>query len=158
MTKKEYRHQYWLKNKEKIKLKRQTPEYKANQRKSYVKNIEKIAAYRKKYDATHKEQRKARDAKNFDNRKDKRLQYYYGISLSEYNALIAAQENCCVICKVKFNSDGYKSRPHLDHNHSTGKIRQILCNNCNSLIGYAQENVEVLTSAIDYLNKHRSLN
>jgi hypothetical protein len=41
-----------------------------------------------------------------------------------------------------------------DHNHETGKLRDLLCSSCNLLLGNCRENEEILLSAIRYLRKH----
>jgi len=42
----------------------------------------------------------------------------------------------------------------VDHNHATGKVRALLCHNCNLTLGRAKDNPNILLSCIDYLNKH----
>ena len=59
----------------------------------------------------------------------------------------------CDICKINFNLLSSKNI-HIDHNHKTNKIRGLLCNHCNSLIGMAKENTFILENAIKYLNKY----
>ena len=44
---------------------------------------------------------------------------------------------------------------NVDHDHTTGKVRELLCHNCNRALGLLQENVEIIQSALDYLNKHK---
>ena len=69
------------------------------------------------------------------------LKHRYGLTLEEYNVMIA---NGCKICASKVNL-------HVDHCHSTGKIRGILCINCNlALGGFKHSNVN-LQAAIEYL-------
>ena len=49
-------------------------------------------------------------------------------------------------------SCGSGRRLAVDHNHTTGKVRGLLCSNCNTLLGKAKDNVNILQAAIDYLN------
>ena len=74
------------------------------------------------------------------------------------------QNNLCAICnqpesrifKYKDKSKGIKlARLCLDHNHENGKIRELLCHDCNTMIGKARESIDILQAAIDYLNKHK---
>lgn len=81
------------------------------------------------------------------------LKNLYGISLSEWNSIFEAQGRRCAICKT--DTQGAKGWS-TDHNHKTNKVRGILCGKCNSILGYSQESVRVLYSAIDYLETNRS--
>ena len=65
----------------------------------------------------------------------------------DYDRLLEKQDGKCAICN---NSD---KRLCLDHNHSTGKIRGLLCTRCNRGIGLLGDNVETLKNAIEYLQK-----
>ena len=59
----------------------------------------------------------------------------------------------CEICKVELVR-GTKTDPKracVDHDHSTGEIRGVLCDTCNKMIGYAKDDVRVLYAAIKYL-------
>jgi hypothetical protein len=79
---------------------------------------------------------------------NKTLQYNFGISLEEFDRLLTEQNNGCAICGG-LNKNGF--RLAVDHNHKTGQIRGLLCNKCNSVLGYI-ENSEFLVSALSYLN------
>lgn len=74
----------------------------------------------------------------------------YGITPEIYEELLQKQNGVCAICKQKCN---YKSRLSIDHSHVTGKVRGLLCGNCNTSIGKFQDNIEVLKSAISYLER-----
>lgn len=74
----------------------------------------------------------------------------YGVNLDEE---LIKQNNKCLICDIVFTDVG-DSRPYVDHNHETGEFRGILCYNCNLLIGLANENIDILQSAVDYLIKN----
>lgn len=75
---------------------------------------------------------------------------YYGISEEEKRMMELAQNNRCKICNKLF-SEIPQNRVHIDHCHATGKIRGVLCHNCNQVIGQAKDKVEILKSAINYL-------
>lgn len=70
----------------------------------------------------------------------------YGITLDQYNQLLITQGNKCKICGKTFIKT-----PHIDHNHKTGKVRGLLCNKCNCLLGCADDNITVLNNCILYL-------
>lgn len=70
------------------------------------------------------------------------------MSSSEYDQLREAQGNLCAICH----------RPQafalgVDHDHATGRIRGLLCRNCNQGLGYFADDPERLLRAISYLNR-----
>ena len=78
----------------------------------------------------------------------------YGITLEDYQALLAKQEGKCAIC-----GNGQSSKfvsLDVDHCHRTGKVRGLLCSNCNSGLGRFSDKVTLLKSAIKYIRKHRS--
>ncbi len=74
----------------------------------------------------------------------------YKIVKSEFEQLIIKQNNCCAICEVTFET------PHIDHCHNSGKIRGLLCLNCNNGLGRFKDNVRLLQKAIEYLNGNLS--
>ncbi len=89
---------------------------------------------------------RARDPKA---RSEARRRQVYGMEAGEYDRMHAAQKGACAIC-------GYEHKSlHIDHDHKTGKVRALLCNWCNTAIGYAREDVDVLKKIIKYINKHK---
>jgi hypothetical protein len=76
-----------------------------------------------------------------------KLKHLYGLTPEQYNEILEEQ-NGCKICHKK--SDRY----HVDHDHSTGKVRGILCLSCNVAIGHFSDNLSTLQNAIAYLSKH----
>ena len=69
------------------------------------------------------------------------------ITMDEYNHMLHTQGNKCGICDLEMKT------PYIDHNHTTGVIRMLLCNNCNTLLGMAKEDHHILKNAIEYLRK-----
>ena len=61
------------------------------------------------------------------------------------------QQGCCLICKI--HQSEINKKFHVDHCHSTDKIRGLLCPDCNHLLGFAKDNTEILKNAIDYLQR-----
>lgn len=92
---------------------------------------------------------------NKDRRKDSHLKRVYGITLEKYNEMLLYQHNLCGICEQPENAIGGKDKKHIqlsiDHDHKTGRVRGLLCNNCNRGLGLLKENVEYLQNAILYL-------
>jgi hypothetical protein len=81
------------------------------------------------------------------------LRRKYGITVEEYDEQLAAQRGCCALCEATPSA----RRPlHVDHNHATGRIRGLLCFDCNAAIGLLEENVEVMARAIEYLAPNRA--
>lgn len=74
----------------------------------------------------------------------------YGLSIENYEKKFIEQDGKCLICK-RHQSILIK-RLRVDHNHSTGLIRGLLCDNCNTMIGLAHENKEHFMQAIKYLD------
>lgn len=71
----------------------------------------------------------------------------YGITYEQRDELIKKQENKCAICKGELPL-------HTDHCHKTGKVRGMLCSNCNTLLGLSGDNASVLRAAAEYLEWH----
>ncbi len=93
-----------------------------------------------------------------DKKLNNRLKHLFGISLDEYNKMLASQGGVCDIHKgpetMIYKKTGKPFRMGVDHNHATLTNRGILCSKCNSLIDWANESIEVLVNAIVYLAKH----
>lgn len=86
------------------------------------------------------------------------LRAKFGISLAEYDDMFAAQKGRCAICGKPETAkrNGVVKRLAVDHDHNTGQIRGLLCGRCNPMIGYAQDDPEVLTLGAMYLRRQRS--
>ena len=84
-----------------------------------------------------------------------RLREKYGMTIKEYNDMLESQGNVCAICgeSEQVLHNGLPRLMAVDHNHSTGAVRGILCNNCNRLIGLAEEDTHLLEKAIAYLSQ-----
>ena len=77
--------------------------------------------------------------------------YNYGIDIGEVNALYIVLRGRCMICNVFMKDGDYKTMMVIDHDHSNGKIRGLLCRRCNSAIGLLDDRPEVMQNAIKYL-------
>ncbi len=82
------------------------------------------------------------------------FKFTYGISLSQYDAMFARQEGLCAICgrpeRVSWKN-GSKKRLCVDHCHSTGKVRGLLCLLCNHALGAFNDDPELVMKAWKYL-------
>lgn len=76
----------------------------------------------------------------------------YGITHEQFEQLLIKQNFNCAICQNKLIL-AEKRKMHVDHDHATGAIRGLLCNNCNNGLGHFKDNNEYLKNAIKYLTK-----
>ena len=88
--------------------------------------------------------------KNQDNRSYK-LKSNYGMTLEQYNDLFNKQKGLCLGC-YKHQSQ-LKRRLNVDHDHKTGRIRGLLCDLCNKVLGSVYDNPETLRRLAEYLGK-----
>lgn len=140
---KAYAADYYIKNKEAV----------LNSNKNWVElNKKKHKELCKEWRVANKEKFKAicNDWRknNPEKRKAIRLKQVYGLSISDYENMIKNQNGSCLGCGR--NSSIIKL--HIDHCHSTGKVRGLLCFNCNSLLGHARDNIVILENLIKYLS------
>jgi hypothetical protein len=172
---------YYLAHQNEIRMRRQTPEFKARQtaynRKSYLDHQDERKEYRRLYCIAHHDEIKIKKSaadkayrlshgdevrakkkaysrrpgvkeRHAANGRKWSLKSKYSMTIADKDALLAKQEGKCAICRSeRFNGPG----PCIDHDHTTGKIRGILCFNCNFVLGYAHNNPLVLRLAADYL-------
>lgn len=91
--------------------------------------------------------------KKYINQKSYYWKKHYNLSIEDYNNLLIKQENRCLICGISFNN--MKNRLiHIDHDHKTNKVRGILCNKCNCLLGCANDDILILLNSIKYLERN----
>ena len=105
-------------------------------------NRDKLSEYMKDYNSKQE---------NKDRKKCLELQRSYGITLDEYNEMSHNQKGCCAICGKHVLETGTLC---VDHNHDTGAVRGLLCNNCNKGIGFLGDNLDRLRRATEYLEKY----
>lgn len=84
--------------------------------------------------------------------KNNQLQVKYGLTLESYNLMVKAQNGLCAICK---NPEKENKNLAVDHDHSNGKIRQLLCGRCNKGIGLLGDDPDLLLEAASYLQRHK---
>lgn len=145
-------------------------------RRSRIKNAEKRRAYNKKWTAENREKSNAktrrwraanRDLVNarqnarsaalgFEGRRAKKLKYSFGLTPEQFDAMHSAQGGKCAICggdgiQWQKNSKTIKVRLAIDHCHSTGKVRGLLCHGCNTALGRFGDSDDNLLRAVQYL-------
>ena len=81
------------------------------------------------------------------------LKSQYGITLEDYNLKLKEQQHKCAICNTD-EVDVFKQTLYIDHCHTTGKIRGLLCHSCNVALGLLKDSQTLLDNAKDYLRKY----
>lgn len=134
----------------------------------YAKNREKVLEQRRERYRNDPKHRKAKTQYNREHRNENRertaewrkshptrisawwLKTKYGITVEQYEALLEKQGHKCAICGKPHSVVPYK-RLNVDHDHKTGKVRGMLCHDCNLAIGFFLDDVSLLEAAIRYL-------
>jgi hypothetical protein len=80
------------------------------------------------------------------------LKTNYGISQSDYQRLFDLQDGQCAICGT--TDPKHYGMFNVDHDHETGKVRGLLCAQCNQGLGKFRDNIHFLEQAVLYLSKH----
>lgn len=78
----------------------------------------------------------------------------FGITIEQYEEMVSIQNNSCAICrKHKDDFSGRGNNFHIDHCHTTGKLRGLLCSNCNTGLGQFKDDGEIMKNAIEYIKR-----
>ena len=72
----------------------------------------------------------------------------YGITPEKWDALLKTHGGKCIVCGMPV----LDTKVRIDHNHATGEVRGLLCNSCNSGLGFFRDSPELLLRAYNYLN------
>jgi hypothetical protein len=108
-------------------------------------------AYRQANPEKVRESCRASRDKQPDKSRARNLMRSYGITIAQYDAMFAAQGGRCAIC-LSDKPRGSRGRHFaVDHCHSTGKVRGLLCSHCNTVLGKMNDNPDTLLRAVDYL-------
>lgn len=141
----------------------------AKQRQNYLANHEQRKQKLRDYHELNREAMNEQSRIYYLNNKDKAQAYYqenkeelakkdwargiyrrYGLTVEEYNNLSEQQNHVCVICQKSANAAN-SDKLHIDHCHVTGKVRGLLCTNCNNALGRAKEDPRILRAAAEYI-------
>ena len=119
-----------------------SPEYFAEY---YEKNKDRYKVARKEYYEQNKEAFWARS-----------LRTKFGLTLEQYNDMVREQNGRCAICGNEETAmrAGVIKRLSVDHDHTTGQVRQLLCHACNLAIGHLQDSSVTALRAAEYLKRH----
>lgn len=150
MASAEYHREYRQLNADKLKA------YGKEYSKKYKRlNKDSLSEYQKDYREKNRirllNNAKKRREENPDKVKSKLLEWYYGITIEDYNNLFVKQNGKCAICG-KHQSE-LKKKLSVDHNHDTNKVRGLLCPECNFGLGKFKDNKQLLISASQYLTR-----
>ncbi len=132
------------------------PRHKTEKYKAYMK------AYREKNKDKLSKQNQARTKawleRNPEMNKFYSLKHRYGIDLKEYNKLYDSQNGLCAICRLPetfiHNKTGKPQDLSVDHSHTSGKVRGLLCQSCNHGLGKFKDDVDICRAAANYLEKY----
>jgi len=105
-------------------------------------------AYQKRY--RDNPQNKAKQRLYQEGTKDKirsnHLLRKFDLTQAEYDDMLTGQDNCCAICLRPFTETAC-----VDHDHTTGNVRGLLCQACNRMLGQSGDNPQILRSGAEYL-------
>jgi hypothetical protein len=83
------------------------------------------------------------------------LKSNFGITLAEYADLLTQQDGVCALCgqteRTRHNKTERRRNLAVDHCHTTGEVRGLLCSQCNQGLGNFRDDVGLLAKAIAYL-------
>jgi len=113
----------------------------------------------KKYAKSHRTQRRVylvrysreQRATLSRSRRKQHLRRRFGITLEDFDRMVSEQKGLCALCSKTLSTE--KRHPHVDHDHTTGRIRGVVHHNCNLVLGHAKDSVELLQQAIAYLQR-----
>ena len=129
-------------------LKATNAEYKARQRRNTTDWLKRNPESRQRLNAARRI-REINDPLRYQKKRAASLKSKYGLSLSDYDRLLVIQGGGCAICNRKPGT-----RPlHVDHSHETGKVRGLLCHQCNWYLGTIDNNPAILRRIAVYLNR-----
>ena len=111
-------------------------------------NRETVNAIQRRYIERNLESRKETVKKS----KYTHIKRIYGLSKEQFFEMMKNQNDCCAICFVHKEEQFYKTLA-IDHCHKTGRVRGLLCSNCNTALGLFKDNKDSLQRAIQYLQQ-----
>jgi hypothetical protein len=83
----------------------------------------------------------------------KKLERTFGITITEYDQMLISQNNKCLLCERDRKS--FNKNFAVDHCHTTGKVRGLLCQQCNVALGMFDDNPELIRKAANYVESHK---
>lgn len=112
------------------------------------------------YDAVNlelrRQRRHQRKLSNPNYYRSQHLKRKYGLSAADFDSLFESQKGMCWICEVAMTRGNTPTSACVDHCHSSGAIRSLLCRLCNAGLGHFKDSEANLTKAITYLRRHQN--
>ena len=106
------------------------------------------SCYRKQYTPPKRTSEQARAS---------RIKHRYGITIEQYQKMVEERNNLCDVCGNPPSESNTRAHWNkklcIDHNHDTGRVRGLLCNDCNLAVGYGKT-PDILERAAKYLRFH----
>lgn len=127
------------------------PNYRRNY---YLRNREKAKQQSRDWYFANREEVLKRSAERNPIRNAIARKRKYGLTPEQIEAIVTSQCGRCLLCKKKPEDRGCKPRLIVDHCHASGKVRGMLCDKCNLVLGLVDDDPEVLARMINYLNGH----
>jgi hypothetical protein len=84
------------------------------------------------------------------------LRNQFGITTEEFNVLLEQQNGGCAICGQTYGSARYRNLA-VDHDHNTGKVRGLLCFNCNTGLGAFKDSTDRMQTAVSYIQRFEAM-
>ena len=133
-----------------------------------AKNKEKVRAQVRARYAANPEYHREKNRKHILNfrknnpnaNRNKHYKKRYGITVEQYEAMAKAQNYLCAICNLpetKKRKDGTLSILAVDHDHTTGKVRELLCVGCNHMLGTIENRNVSLDAIAAYIKRHNGM-
>lgn len=160
LTRKEIQRRYREKNRDKLNEKNR--EYRKNNKEKVKEtndnwsknNRDKVNARAKVYRDKNKDKTKNLSDIWYQNNKERvrynKIKRIYGLTKEQFEEMLKQQNNCCATCGIK-DTDTKSGYLVIDHCHTTGKVRGLLCNPCNTAIGLLKENKQTIGNLVRYL-------
>lgn len=170
---KQYSQKYWVKNKSKITPKKRVynkinkEKISETSKKYFIKNKDKIMDAQKKWRKANSDKIK-KYVSTYNNKYPEKIQIKnfrtkvsflkkLDLSFDEFKILLEKQNYLCDICKKPETLKHQSGKPRLlciDHCHKSNKVRGLLCQKCNSGLGFFKDELSTVFSAYNYLKKH----
>jgi hypothetical protein len=121
-----------------------------------AKNRDRVREYQRAYDSRNPGRQVGANRTESIRRAARRnkLKTKYSLTLEAFDAILLAQANRCDVCGMVFGK-GWTELPCVDHSHTTGHVRALLCRKCNLALGHANDSPKLLRQLADYLERHQ---
>lgn len=94
---------------------------------------------------------RTKDTRKYDHWRERNLKAKFKLTIKEYETMLATQNGVCKICKRPPKN----KRLAVDHDHTTGNIRGLLCGPCNTALSHVEETSQFSIGARAYLNEYK---